>query len=66
MSELESHRQEIELCISGLRYATTRKFSAIDDYNNGLIDNNTYRERLKLAELQFQDCIEIIMSFIQF
>jgi hypothetical protein len=66
MSELESHQQEIESCIGGLRYATTRKFSAIDEYNNGLIDNDTYRERLRLAELQLQKCIEIIIGFIQF
>jgi hypothetical protein len=66
MSELESHQSEIESCIGGLRYATTQKFTAIDEYNSGLIDHKTYRRRLRLSESQLQKCIEIIQGFIEF
>jgi len=66
MSELKSHESEIEACIGGLRYATTRKFIAIDDYNSGLIDQKTYQQRLALSEQQLHKCIEMIQGFIQF
>ena len=66
MSELKLHESEIESCIGGIRYATTRKFTAIDEYNNGLIDQNVYRQRLTLAEQQLRQCVELIIGFIQF